>query len=69
MPASFKSRVTSRARNAATSSIAKFANAARNAGRLRRIVIHDSPDWKPSRQIFSNSRRSSVTGKPHSASW
>ena len=45
------------------------ANACRNASRLRRIVSHERPDWNPSRQIFSNSRRSSVTGKPHSASW
>ena len=37
--------------------------------RLRRIVSHDSPDWKPSRQIFSKSRVSSRTGRPHSVSW
>jgi hypothetical protein len=38
-------------------------------GRLRRMVSHDSPAWKPSRHSFSNSRRSSVVGTPHSSSW
>ena len=32
---------------------------ARKFSRLRRIVSHDRPDWKPSRHSFSNSRRSS----------
>ena len=31
----------------------KPSNAARKASRLRRIVSHDSPDWKPSRQSRS----------------
>ena len=49
MPASAISRASSSASNAATASIEKPAKAARNAGRLRRIVIHDSPDWNASR--------------------
>jgi hypothetical protein len=32
---------------------------------LRRIVSHDSPAWNPSSASFSNSRTSSVTGRPH----
>ena len=38
-------------------------NASRNATRLRRIVIHDSPAWKPSRHSSSNSARSSRSGR------
>ena len=34
----------------------EVANAARNAGRLRRMVIHDSPDWNASRLTRSYSR-------------
>ena len=52
----------------ATRSKSKSAKPARNASRLPRIVRQLSPAWKPSRQIFSNSRRSSPTGKPHSRS-
>ena len=52
----------------ATARASKSANARRKASRLFRIVSHDSPAWKPSRQSFSNRRRSSVTAKPHSVS-
>ena len=45
------------------------ANTSRNRGRLRRIVIHDSPAWKPSRLSFSKSARSPCSGTPHSSSW
>jgi hypothetical protein len=41
---------------AATMLKSKPAKAARKFSRLRRIVSQDSPDWNPSRQIFSNSR-------------
>ena len=44
-------------------------SACRKASRLRRMVSQDRPAWKPSRQSFSKSRRSSATGKPHSRSW
>ena len=47
----------------------KFLNCFRNCGRFLRMVSQLSPDWKPSRQSFSNSRLSSVTGRPHSSSW
>ena len=50
----------------ATRSKSNPANARRNASRLRRMVSQLRPAWKPSRQIFSNSRRSSVVGRPHS---
>jgi len=46
----------------------KPANAARNASRFLRIVSQERRDRKPSRHSFSNRRRSSVTGKPHSRS-
>jgi hypothetical protein len=55
--------------NSATRSGSKPANAARKFSRLRRIVSHESPDWKPSRQKRSYSPRSSTTGQPHSSSW
>jgi hypothetical protein len=48
--------------------MSKPANAARKDGRLRRIVIHDSPDWKASSVIRSYSPLSSRTGRPHSVS-
>ena len=69
MPASASSRRTSRAPNPATASIEKSANAARNAGRLRRMVSQESPDWNPSRHSRSNSASSATTGRPHSSSW
>ena len=59
----------SRSPNRATFSGSKPANALRKFSRLRRIVIHASPDWKPSRQKRSYSPRSSRTGRPHSSSW
>jgi hypothetical protein len=68
MPGSFIRRSTSRSSNAATASMSKPANAARNVGRLRRIVIHDRPAWNPSRLSFSNSGRSPCSGVPHSSS-
>ena len=42
--------------------------ATRKAGRLRRIVAHDSPDWNASSDSRSNRPRSSRTGIPHSVS-
>ena len=39
-----------------------------DAGIVRKIVIHDSPAWKPSRISFSYSARSSYSGTPHSVS-
>jgi hypothetical protein len=48
MPASAIRRATSPVPYRATRSIANPSNAARNASRLRRIVIHDRPDWKAS---------------------
>lgn len=68
MPASPISRSTSALPYAATRSGSKPANASRNAGRLRRIVAHDSPDWKASSDSRSNIPRSSRTGIPHSVS-
>src|SRR5262249_34160643 len=53
----------------ATALKSKPANARRNASRLRRMVSHERPDWKPSRLSFSNRRTSSATGNPHSRSW
>ena len=44
IPESASSRRTSASSNAATASISKFANARRNASRLRRIVSQESPD-------------------------
>jgi len=46
----------------------KPSNARRKFSRLRKMVSHDSPDWKPSSTIFSNSARSSARGTPHSSS-
>ena len=40
----------------------------RKAGRLRRIVIQDSPDWNASRASRSNIRSSPRSGWPHSLS-
>ena len=68
MPASDRSRSTSAAPKPATTWGSKPANAARNAGRLRRIVAHDSPDWNASSDRRSNTPRSSRTGIPHSVS-
>src|SRR5262245_33192295 len=46
IPASPSSRAMSRSPNRATRTGSKLANAARKFSRLRRIVIHDRPDWK-----------------------
>ena len=46
----------------------KPSNALRKAGRLRRMVIQESPAWKPSSTSFSNIARSSYSGTPHSSS-
>ena len=45
-----------------------FRDVAGMVSRLRRMVIHDSPAWKPSRISFSYSARSSYSGTPHSVS-
>ena len=55
MPASAISRASSSGPNSATVSMAKPANADRKAGRLRKIVIHDRPDWNASSVSRSNS--------------
>ena len=68
IPASLSSRSTSAASKSATAGIEKSANAARNAGRLRRMVIQDSPDWNASRVSRSNIRSSPRSGWPHSLS-
>src|SRR5207237_9807763 len=68
-PASSSSRFTSRSPKRATRSGSKPAKATRKLSRLRRIVSHERPDWKPSRQSRSSSPRSSSTGRPHSSSW
>ena len=64
MPASPIRRSTSPAPKAATAAGSNPANTSRNRGRLRRIVIHDRPAWKPSRLIFSKSARSPCSGLP-----
>src|SRR5579875_545233 len=69
MRRSARRRATSAVSNAATRSMENPANASRNASRLRRIVNHDKPDWKPSRTSRSNIPSSSRTGRPHSVSW
>jgi hypothetical protein len=69
MPASAISRASSASVNSATASMEKPANADRKAGRLRRMVIQDRPDWKASRQSRSNSASSPWSGVPHSSSW
>jgi hypothetical protein len=46
----------------------KPSKARRKASRLRRMVIHDRPAWKPSSSSFSNSARLSCSGTPHSSS-
>src|SRR5665647_2001170 len=69
MPASASRRATSSSANRPTASGSKPANAARKAGRLRRMVIHARPDWNASRQNRSSSSVSPRTGTPHSVSW
>ena len=69
MPGSASSRAASSGPNSATAGIENPANAARNASRLRRMVIHASPDWNASRHSRSNSASSPWTGRPHSVSW
>ena len=69
MPASASSRSTSRSSNSATSAMEKPANAVRNAGRLRRMISHDRPDWNASRVSRSNIALSPCSGVPHSRSW
>jgi len=49
--------------NRATCSGSKFANAARKASRLRKIVSQESPDWNP-RASRSSRPGSSTTGRP-----
>jgi hypothetical protein len=67
--ASCISRSTSPSPNSATFSGSKSRNTRRNAGRLRRIVIHDSPDWNDSRHSRSYSASRPWSGTPHSVSW
>lgn len=69
IPASPSRRCTSFSPKRATFAGSKPAKAFRKFSRLRRIVSHERPDWNPSRHSFSNSRRSSPTGRPHSSSW
>ncbi len=51
--ASAMSRATSSSPYAATVAGSNPANARRNASRLRRMVIHDRPDWNASSVIRS----------------
>ena len=69
IPASPRRRSTSASPNAATAAMRKPAKAARNASRLRRIVIHASPAWKPSSVSSPKSASSPCSGRPHSSSW
>jgi hypothetical protein len=69
MPGSASSRSTSAGPKRATASGSNPANTSRNRSRLRRMVSQLSPAWNPSSDSFSNSRRSSPTGRPHSSSW
>ena len=62
MPASAISRARSASSYAATISASKPAKAARNAGRLLRMVSHDSPDWNASRVSRSRWAASPVDG-------
>ncbi len=66
--ASAISRSTSAWSYAAIRSGSKPSKAARNAGRLRRIVTQLSPDWNASRVRRSKTPTSSRTGIPHSVS-
>ena len=68
MPGSASRRWTSVSPKRATASGSKPAKPARKASRFRRIVIQDSPAWKPSRISFSQSARESYSGTPHSVS-
>ena len=63
------SRSTSAGSNAAIASASKPWNTSRNAGRLFRMVSHDSPDWNASRVSRSRYADSPRTGIPHSVSW
>ena len=63
MPASPSRRATSASPKAATPAISKPAKAARKASRLRRMVAHDRPAWKPSSTSISN-RWSIVRHRP-----
>ncbi|CKT25517.1 Uncharacterised protein [Mycobacterium tuberculosis] len=69
MPASCMSRSMSASVNLTIFSGTKPLKALRNASRLRRMVSHDRPAWKPSSMSFSHSARLSCSGTPHSASW
>jgi len=62
------SRARSSSVYAATTSGSNPPNASRNAGRLRRIVAHDSPDWNASSVSRSYTAASPWTGIPHSSS-
>lgn len=68
IPASFIRRSTSDSVYAATVSGSKSSKAARNAGRLRKMVAQDRPAWNASRLRRSYTPRSSRTGIPHSTS-
>ncbi len=68
MPASAISRARSASPKRATISGSKSAKAARNASRFLRMVIHDSPAWKPSSTSLAHSFSGSRSGTPHSVS-
>jgi len=68
MPASARSRRSSRAVNRATRSGSNAANAFRYAGRLLKIVDQESPACAPSSVMRSNNAASPLTGRPHSRS-
>jgi hypothetical protein len=69
MPASDSRRCSSAGPNAATAAMSKPAKAVRKFSRFRKIVSHDSPDWKASRLSRSKITLSPWTGRPHSVSW
>src|ERR1700679_3537470 len=62
-------RAISRSPIRATVFGSKPRKALRKASRLRRMVSHDRPAWKPSSMSFSHSARPSYSGTPHSSSW
>ena len=68
MPASCSSRSTSASPQRAST---RSRTRRRRRGNSRACAgwsASSGPDWKPSRQSFSNSRRSSAAGRPHSLS-
>jgi hypothetical protein len=61
---SSRSAATSAAPNRATARGSNCRNAARKASRFRSMVIHDRPDWNPSRMSGDAGSQSRRTGRP-----